>query len=351
VVLWTNHEEHRDKIKEYLFKHGDLPNPLFTEMITKAECRNGEQFSLDQVEARISQALDRIGPLRILQAWEGGCFEAATAVTNALAGVSKQTGGDLDGWSAGWATGMHALLRAIAGAKLEKHLAEASCADGVFATLNPLHADRMETLLPSLVGSVSQHSRDIMNAAGAITLDQKAKINTMLHVGLRDLPGFAPGNMYVFPGKRKPKWIPKCTQLLEGFVQTSGSDEQVAQRKEEVCSAAFQVVVEISAVCDYAQKKLQSARLLPGLLIPDRLKSRINVSVQFMKGLGPVFLETARIPKGVYYLFFSSRQVLSPDIGLIARLRPFAQMRSQGLSDLQSWFAYQAGRQGVTLLK
>ena len=173
----------------------------------------------------------------------------------------------------------------------------------------------------------------------------------MLHLGLRDSAGFAPGNVYKFAQKRKPAWLPSCMQLLDGFVQNSGSEEQINQHKKEVCAGSFVVAVEISAACDFAQKKLQVARLLPGLLIPDSLRKRVNSSARFMKAIGPVFLETRAIPKNIYYLFFSSRQVLSPEINRILNLQPFAQLRGQGLADLQSWFSYQAGRQGITLLK
>jgi hypothetical protein len=350
VVLWTNHADQRDKVKEYIFQHQELPNPLFTEMITKAECKSRGVFSLDAVTKRVQNALKDIGPLQLMQHWEGGCLEAAATVTNALGSVTEHAGAELDGWCASWKADMNALLRTIASARAEARLDSSNCVASICATLSPLHADAMDSQSPSLCATAAAEAGSIIGAARQLSIDGKATINTMLHLDMRSTSEPAPGSIYAYRWNRPPGWFPKFTEIVEGALQKTNDQEQ-QQRIEQLRSEGRAACIEISAACDYAQKKVQAARFLPGMIIPASRLKYLNSKAQFLKIIGPVSMGTKLIPRGVYHFVFTSRFVISLEIGRATALRPCGRLRSQALADMQSWFGYQVARQGMTLLK
>lgn len=351
VILWTNHQELRDKVKQYLFQHRELPNPLFTEMVTKAECRRRGRFSLDSVAKRIQDALNEVGPLQLVQEWEGGCFEAATSVTNALASVNTLGGADLDAWCGEWKADMHVLLRAIASAKAEAQLDSSNCVSSIYATLNPLHADAIEGQMSTLCPRGEAQAGKIISATGQLAIDRKARINTMLHLNLAPAIEPAPGSIYAFRWHAAPGWLPKCSELLEGALQKVNAAGEQQRRIEQLEVESRAACVEISAACDYAQKKVLAARFLPGSIVPDNLLCYLNGKAQFLKIIGPVYLESGCCQPGVYHLVFTSRLVVPLEMQRAKTLRPCGRLRPQALTDMQLWFGYQVARQGMTLLK
>lgn len=350
VILWTNHEELRDLVKKYMYSHAELPNPLFTETITKAECASGD---LTLIATKISAALGSIGALESLQNWEWHCHRAASAVTNTLNRIANPTGTDLDSWCASWQRELEQLLKAMAIAKAEKQLSMDNCLNAVFTTLNPLHADRMERSVDELCETLMPHAPPLMACMSMCTMEQKARINTMFHLGFQNLSKLAPGNTYAFTSRKKPGWMPKCAVLTEGFLQLpkGANPGQVKERLDEVCASAIPVAIEFSAACDHAQMKLQSARLIPGLLMPEKKKNLVNTGAEFIKTLGPIYINGGRVDAGTYFICLNSRQVFSVALEKIAPLRAFARIRSQALAELQAWYGYHVSRQGTTMLK
>jgi len=227
-------------------------------------------------------------------------------------------------------------------------LNESNCIESIFGLLNPLHADRMENAIPRFRESVRNHAREIMNVQGESSPVRKAEVNTMLHLALKGVRAFAPGNIHVFRNRTTLGWPVSFRRFLANFVQ-DGTPEQVKEWTREVSSASYPLIVEISAICDFAQKKLLASRFLCGLLSSAAVAKRIR-KAEYIKRLGPVMFESAHVHRGEYNLFFSSRQVLSLSFSRVKKLGADARLRGQALADLQSWFSYQAGRQGVVLV-
>ena len=204
----------------------------------------------------------------------------------------------------------------------------------------------MDGNITALVAGLSSHSPEIMNATGRPDDSRKSQINTMLHLAFHDLRALAAGSIYAFSGKRRPSWLPKTEQLLEGFMQKNHLGQTAT-----VASDSLPAMIEITAACDHAQKKIQVGRFLVGLILPASHRKLVNPRVEFMKELGPFFLEKKVSTPGQYYMFFSSRQVLSLRLEQTRKLKATSRLRNQALADLQAWFAYQASRQGTMMLK
>jgi hypothetical protein len=346
ILAWTNRPELRDRVTQDIFHHGTVPKPMFTEMLTKAECKlaSGE-ISVHRIARRLKTAIRTIGPLECLQEWEGACFTAATGVTNALSTLVLSPAATLTQWREAWKRETLKLLRAIAEAKAEQQLTAENSLLSFYSALNPLHADGMDRTVTDTAEAVEQHAAEVMAAVGPLTADQKSRLNTMLHLAFHDLRALAAGNIYLFTSNRKPAWAPKAVDLLSGFIQKA----RVADT-ETIAGAATPALVEITAACDHAQKKIQVGRFLAGLLMSDAHRASINPRAEFMKELGPFYLRD-QVPPGRYYFYFSSRQVLSLPLKLSKKIRAAAKLRNEALADLQAWLAYQVGRQGTMMLK
>jgi hypothetical protein len=322
---------------------------MFTAMITKAECKNRRgEIVLKHVAARLREELAKIVPLEFIQAWEGLCFEAATGVSNSLSRIAGEGAADLSTWRDEWKSQSLRVLRTLARANAEQQLNESNCIESILGLLNPLHADRMENEIPRFQQSVRHHAQEIINVQGESSPVRKAEVNTMLHLALKRVRAFEPGNIHVFRNRTNLGWPVNFRRFLATFVQ-DGTPEQVREWTRDVSRASYPLIVEISASCDFAQKKLLAGRFLCGLLSSAAVTRRIK-RAEYIKRLGPVMFESANVQRGEYNLLFSSRQVLSMSFSKVKKLGADARLRGQALADLQSWFSYQAGRQGVVLV-
>jgi hypothetical protein len=349
VLIWTDHPELREAFERYVFQSKEMPKPIFTAMITKAECKRGTAILFEHVAARINKELAKVGPLEFIQAWEGACFEAATSVSNALSKIAGEGLPELNAWRREWKTQTLRVLRALAQAEAGGRLNEENCFESISAVLNPLHGDRMEREAPRLHKIVGHQAKEVIDVAGDCNPDRKAELNSMIHLAFRERKGFAPGTIHVYKNKKHLGWSASFVDFLATFTH-GGNHEQVAEATSQLTNGSYPMIVEISAACDFAQKKLLANRFLCGLLTPVTLEKRVNEKAAYLKKIGPVMFESKHVPKGQYNLYFSSRQVLSLSLNQTKRLRSDARLRGQALSDLQSWFSYQATRQGMVLV-
>lgn len=216
----------------------------------------------------IEGELGKIISLKLFETWEETCFKAATSVTNTLSALAIREAANLQEWRERWTAQLLQLLYTVAKAEAEETLARETCINALLTSLNPLHADRMENQMGELCESLSDTASEIMAAAGNSSPERRARLNTMLHLSLRDVQRFSMGNIYLFKQKRKPGFVPSCRDLLKGGTWVQGNDEEKARRTEEIINAAFPVLIEVSAACDHAQNKIQRARLLSGILVP-----------------------------------------------------------------------------------
>ena len=351
VLAWTYHAHIVELFEHYVFEEASIPNPVFTLMIGKGQCFKKGKCDLSQLSTLIEGELGKNISLKLFEAWEETCFKAATSVTNTLSGLAMNEAANLQQWRERWTAQLLQLLYTFAKAEAEQTLARETCINALLTSLNPLHADRMENQMVELCESLSDTASEIMAAAGNIGPERKAKLNTMLHLSLRDVQRFSMGNIYLFKQKRKPGFVPSCREVLKGGNWVQGNDEERARRTEEIIDAAFPVLIEVSAACDHAQNKIQRARLLSGILVPAAQRKKLNTSADFVREFGPVHLEEPIMEAGIYYFYFSSRQVRSIEIEQVKRLKAVARLRAQALGELQAWLAQRESRPGIVLLR
>jgi hypothetical protein len=348
ILIWTNNPDLRELTARYIFAKEDLPNPVFIVELTKAECKNAQSvFSMNLLLARLREKLGGSSPLDCLQVWEDCCFTAATNVTNTIAEFADSGLPDLARWGSAWQRQLLSVLHASGDAMAERHLTEENCIASAFLSMNPLHSDRMDLLVERIARTVRAHSSAVYGATASSV--RSAEINSMLHLAFHELGSLPPGNMYVF-GVHKPTWMPPLKSVLENCIV--GNGPQQAANLTVLFGAARLLGIEISPVCDHAQKKLRQSRILAGFLVPKAQVSLIKGNAGFLKVLGPFHLSGAgRVLEGNYTIFLNSQYTPTAEPSVVGKLRAFARFRSQLLSDAQAWCSYQNARQGVMMLR
>jgi hypothetical protein len=362
ILIWTKHPDLREEVARYIFLHPELPNPVFIVSLIKSGFLRrhapGDDGGAQQVSLRFSLArfskhlvaeLAENSPIECMQRWEETAFEAATNVTNSLSDLTGIDTPDLTQWRKVWKEESLKLLLAIARAKAEGHHSGENCISSVLSALNPLQSDRMDALVEKASEKVASHAKKIMAAAGGTSVDRKAKINTMLHLATDQLGTFSPGNLYIFGRRNSHRFLPKLTEVLSNCIHAEKGHE--SSKLKEVAKLSRLIGLEISPVCDHAQKKLGFSRMITGFALPHDHHKLINSKSQFVKCIGPFYLSKKKsaVPTDVY---FNSRYVTSVRLRTIRGLMPpVGRLRSELLADVQSWAAYQGARQGVMLLK
>lgn len=343
VLVWTGHPELVDMFQDYIFSETSIPKPIVVVMLTKDRCKDKSgEFDTRIVSEKLGEALSQFSPLEFLQAWEEKSFKAATEVTNILSSfVPKEN--EPEKWRSIWKSQLLNLMHAMAKEATGEHPERDSVLSGLYNSLNPLHSDRMESYIGELSRSLSGSSDEILKHSEDCGIEQKAKINTMLHLAFEDSGRYSAGNIYKFESKKEPGWVPSCDQLLENLLHNPESRNELS----EVCCP---VVIEVNAICDHAQKNIRIARFIGGLLVPASDVGKIKSKGEFIWKFGPVLLEAPDL-SGQYYFFFSARHLVTLSLEEAIKMQAFARLRIQALTALQAWFAQHAARPGLILLR
>jgi hypothetical protein len=356
ILIWTNHPELKELVARYIFEHPGLPNPVFIANLKKAAFLRitaddvTERFSVTKFSRELMRQVSENSPLECIQVWEGSSFKAATNVTNALADLTGTTAADLTEWRQAWRQELLKLLFTLGRAHAEEHLTLETILNSIFLALNPLHADRLDALVEGISKDVGSYAPGIMTAQGGSATDRKAKVNTMLHLALDHLDQFNPGNFYIFSKKHKTAFMPPLKDVVKDCTQ--GKEQQQQQNLAMVFKRGRLIALEITPVCDFAQKKMGLSRIISGFVLPQENAKLIQGHAQFLKVIGPFFLERSKtLPRGAYNIYLNARFTTSATLKDIETLTPVARVRSQVLADVQAWTSYQGARQGVVMLR
>jgi len=348
ALIWTNNPGLKDLFEKNILSNTNLPNPIDIIMLTKAECKNKGELDIGIIEEKIENTFRSFSPLKIIQAWEGKNFEAATGVTNILSTFITDEK-DPEKWRDGWKAQVLSLMYSLAKEAVGEGLDENTVLGGLYSSLNPLHSDRMESYVSELAALMEADGETILECKEGCDTESKAKINTMLHLALEERSVYGTGNIYMFESDKVPTWGLSHDNLL---IDLANREEYSnAEKREEISLECKYVLIETSASCDHAQGNIRAARFLSGFIVPEAAQNKLKKprDFSFMWSLGPLFIEKAEL-KGIYYLYFSARHLVTCSPDEASAMKPFARLRSQALMDLQSWFARHASRPGLILL-
>lgn len=352
VIIWTMHEELIDLFKDYIYKAPEVPKPILTFKITKDECKKGGVFELDAVQNKLLEGLSKFGPLLFLQTWEANSIQAAIDVTNLLSELADSSGDDLASRSETWSANLLQMMKSLAEEEAGMQLDKSNCLSSLYGALNPLHADRMNNLSNLPKDLFTNEVEKILGVRAKIGHDITARINSMLHLSYDNLDRISPGCIYVYRYRdKRPVGVPTWSSLLDDLIQPSKNKPDIKALLRNDC---LLMIVEISPVCDHAQKKVRIPRFIPGFLIPTKhLKyfKRDSRGGSFMWDFGPLHIEIMNKWKGGHHFCLSARHIFSLGFDEIEYQPPFTKLRPQVLAEIQNWVAYYISRPGVMQLR
>ncbi len=381
IIAWTKHQNYIDEFKMLLNEHLPGLQPGVIKTMEKPP-----SFDIGRVAKEISSCLDEIWPLEVLFAWEQRAHNAATSTTETISGsVSKHaltgSGNAIDRWKRSTKSVLTAMVRAGGGKTVEGDDAMTT----LLECLSSLHLDHLEheeRVLPfQKAGKLLGKSVPNLTASARVDLNSRL-LTSGVAAGDRRV---RPGNLYLEcheKGKRcpvvrfkitahdifsvlEPAWKKDAdySQLnrAQSQNQKSGTRDntsieeiagQLEERKEVIRSECIPAALELSPACDFSQGKQQVARFIGAVLVPSRHKDIFPVKPQHRMYLKS--LEGILIPNQVdeYHLILSARllySVRNPSRTIL--VQPRCRLRSQVVSDIQSWFAAHAARPGYLAVR
>ncbi|MGA2940138.1 MAG: hypothetical protein ABSF52_24010 [Syntrophobacteraceae bacterium] len=342
LLAWTMHPEVVAQVEDYVFKDDQIPKPIFSLDLTKDQCKDEQgNITLSAVSEKINQKLSEFSPLFFLQQWERNCFLAATDVTNHLSGLAELKTGDRKEFADHWKKELLQLLHALGQTHAGKNLIPENCLSSICEAMGPLYADRMESYV-SDPSSFSIDPGEVLATSSDFNQSAKGRINSMYHLALRVSHLFGPGNLYLFANHEVPQWMSSTQSIFEDIAQPG--HEEALQR------TSFMILVEIGPNCDHAQQNIRLARFIPGILLPEGNANKIKKNAEFLWSKRPFFIDKPPIMSGDYLICLSARHFITTDLQTAGKMVPYARLRSQILTDLQTWFARHASRPGMLLL-
>jgi len=336
LITWSTF----DTYAPGLFKHLNerLPvslRPSLCKQLNKEEYEDGDGRLTEKIKEYM-QELEAIGALI---SWEKTIQYAACETLYDLIGVAIASGID-DVKDA-----LRSVLFSLASAAAEQNLDKTNAVKHLYSVLSQILYDNLANALPEEEAAQSELIYSGKDLKPKEPWSQK--IHTMLHLDLTEpdpLADHMPGDVFPYPGKDHGLPIPDldvCGFLRGGkfMPRKKEEDEEIFRaRIEKDCKLAL---VEITALCDYSQKKSIWHRYLAAAIVPNdfvknsRLPDFIWPSPEFQIGNDPPFK-----------MLFNSLLIMSIPKEFRDKLKRIFRIRQPLLGDTMGWLARQSSRQG-----
>lgn len=229
LVIWSSHTttDLENDFREILQNNDELMPSIPPISLAKLDCKNSQGYSVPKITRNITKKLNSIKAQSILMKWQGIVSEETSHFINGFTKADNQRG---------LSKKIHALADAYAGNDYRDDLTK-----NALFTLN-------DALKGSLDGAVAQsdltsYDNRIDQRVAALDDIQKSKINS---------------NLMIDPNKKLgPGCVFKCTKC---------SFEHLTSAQYR--SSVIKVVMNITPVCDAAQKKNALQHYAHGALVP-----------------------------------------------------------------------------------
>ncbi|WP_286829060.1 MULTISPECIES: hypothetical protein [Kordiimonas] len=207
---------------------------------------------------------------------------------------------------------------------------------------------------PLAFGSLYKQGRNDQEKASVVEflngfLAITPAINTRLLIDMVVPSYVQPGNVYE---KKVPHWNRRRSLLKNYFNRKPNKNGvinratgEVAIDNDEVSRFKF-VELEVTPICDYAQKKWVKYRLLPGVLIPREYAKDFAPGVSIYKDIPPFQLDGEE-----YHLILDFKLLKSTDMKHHTSEAPIFRLRGDVASSVLSRMASHANRVGLTFVE
>ena len=380
IVVWTKHPSYLDEFKDML---GTALPKLQPGVVWQME--KPTKFDIAKITGEISANLADLWPLGVLLAWEQMAHDAATGATETISTVvageaSGANGGTVvQRWQRSVKSVLAALFRAGGGQIVDRNRAIRTLLEG----LNALHLDHLENEEREICDSNA--NKLLWDNVGNLSNTGKVDLNTRLLTSAVDDDDMRvrPGNLYLPSPTQKakcpvtrfrlgardiirdmaPKWTKNdaynsLSKTLKKLEKAAGDEVEIKSKKKEleeqklaIVSECLPILLEISPACDFAQGKQHVARLIGGLLVPDKHRKVFAIDPAWRTYLKQLQGISIAGRDGIWHPVLDARfcyGIRNP--GRAIRVKPSCRFRVPVVVDVQSWFAAHAARPGYAVV-
>ncbi|MDE0456871.1 MAG: hypothetical protein OXI15_06230 [Chromatiales bacterium] len=276
LVVWTEHEQYVQGLKEYLDESLDddakphtrpiavmgLPKDRFIEIATGKILGHKAEELRDAVEGTLSEKPQ----LAALLAWEADVVAAAGATLSTLIDLVpvKQRG------STTFASGLDEVLSRLASAAVgEPHVGDDRRA-AITTALAPILADRIVNQTVSPANAEIWERAVTRKGKGAVSPKMAGMVNRMLHVAIPASEAIQPtdwGAVVEFPYELDDNTLQRLFGVTSD--QLLHKEFKIEQKDRDRCRPRL---VRVGAACDHAQNRLGPLWYLFGLEIACDIK-------------------------------------------------------------------------------
>lgn len=373
AIAWTAHNDLVEAFRKMVSEQLPDLRPVVVIPLPKSSVYDSDSRTYDVVKiaSSVRSILDGDPAFSVIMDWEQRAHDATTECTARLSEIvleppARQEAAtaltaEADG-TADWSQEMLAVLAVLCRASSGKHsVDQSSASDALAAALNSLYLDCLEQSQGRAEEStgcqkLAEAANGRLAMRNPLVIPQTGAINRMLLLAKVESGKCKqqPGNLYLEAGWDDPRKFPvRCVDIgyksfVEEILDTSGRRDPVDQATLAKC---IPVLAEVSPACDFAQKNPRYARLLMGILLPTNLGIPIKKHTQFLKQIGPFFLEHPHLAEPAdYCLVLSARFILGMNGTDLDRDEEAFRLRKHVLTDIQSWAAAYAARPGYLSL-
>lgn len=270
IILWTKHQEQRDAFDAYIMENLDAAKrPLAIVSLDKNEYLAGDVGA--KLMADVGSIIETDPRLRALLAWEREVLKAAgttLAEVGALVAAEDRT-------ATRFSERLDEVLSLLASEAVGSENAKEDPYSAVNAALMPILSDRVANQRNEPDSTaIWQAAVTKIDAVPAPTLEEAAKLNSMLHVAGASMGGLKPdswGAVTLLPEQEleEPAMsarfdLPSKPMLAGTFCLT----EKPERARSKLC------IMRIGASCDYAQNRKGPIPFMLGAIIPAEAQRR-----------------------------------------------------------------------------
>jgi hypothetical protein len=351
AVCWTKHAETAQLLQAAFQK--TFPDARLAAVIVAEKGDLGNPAALRNLSQKITDALSCDGPNSLLRDWEQLVHDATTKTTAALYELTQVQGNGPVQWlerafrigatlaiaergtRLKWENGQSA-VKAFAGALVPL------LADSIEHTNRPMHH-----ATDTITNELHKHVRQVLDLGPKDTplLDQdsRAKLNTRLNISTEVVRGdVVPGNVYTIVDDSSNQ--KEIRNILASSVWESAFHDTFFELAEAQ-DGPVAVIVEMTPSCDYAQANCKLHRFCIGYLFRNIEEGKLRSSADYLRYLGPFFLERNMEPS-CYSLVLNSHFLFGVTKKIATKLEPLIRIRGSALADVIAWQCAHSSRPG-----
>ena len=171
-------------------------------------------------------------------------------------------------------------------------------------------------------------------------------INTKLLIDSNVTPSIQPGNVWI----RKVRFIRRRRELIKNYFRKEtamfNTEGECTLSEAELRELSF-IELEVTPLCDYAQNKWLKARLLPGILVPEKYAEMVSSLESLYQKIPLLIIE--KLDGKLYKPVFNFNLLKSCDIEDVKNNlgEPIFRVRNQLFADILSRLSSHINRVGI----